>query len=138
MALLSQRVDGHSGNSRAERNYPMLDCALNKAENEFTQRWTLLFMHCELWQDLIPAHRRTVETRGLAGRMLSTYECLVEATLVHRNRQWKIKIYLLLATDDILDEAEELLACLAGPWLAALITQHRDTHTVYVARFPDT
>lgn len=117
----SKRPNADPNRPYSARTYPVVDCAVLTAENAFKDRWQLLFELPTLWEDLIAPGAKTVSVANLGFRALSRYECLVEGTLVHRNRRWRVKVLLKLITDSIDNEP-------LGPWLEALVEKYKGKH----------
>ena len=115
-----------AGGVGGNRPYPLSDCALQKIEEKFKSHWRLLFCYGQLWDNLIPNRSKTVTTRGLASRVLSKYEAMVQGSLVGRHRRYPTKLFRKVEADDVDDELENESLCFLGPFVWSIVQPYRN------------
>ena len=82
--------------SPTPRSFPMLDFALQKAENAALNTANVFFGDESIWSHLIPPHLRTAKLRAFGFRLLSSTVAHIVETLVREGQSFPAKAFLAM------------------------------------------
>ena len=112
--------------SSPQRTFIVVECAMGRVEEKFHRDVEILMDNNIMWQPIIPPADRTLKYRGLAFRMLSSEDCLVEWTLGAMHRRFPFRWFTLLAEPTPANLALLLASpCLFDAWTASFVETYQ-------------
>ena len=82
------------------RSYSVLDCALNRLEDDFDNQWKFLAIGASMWEDIVPLTSHTRAFRCTVFRMLSRSQCLVTVKLRNLHKKPPFAAFATLRSDE--------------------------------------
>ena len=89
-----------SGAAESVRSYSVLDCALNRLEDDFDNQWKFLAIGASMWEDIVPLTSHTRAFRCTVFRMLSRSQCLVTVKLRNLHKKPPFAAFATLRSDE--------------------------------------
>ena len=108
-----------------DRTFAVVECAMQRLEKKFNEDAMMLMNEPVLWADLLPVESQNLSMQGLAFRMISSADALIQESLGLQHRTCPFILLAILADPSRAAEIVNMDPCLFDPWSRSFVARHR-------------